>query len=101
MLPLQEIKQIAGRAGRYGTQYADGVVTCMSPEDLKCVRKGMQVADQPVLKAGILILLIILIMPVPPHVCHPRHPSLTLSISIPRPLPFYRAITAPKRPRKS
>ena len=55
-IPLQEIKQIAGRAGRYGTQYADGVVTCMSPEDLKCVRKGMQIADQPVLRAGILII---------------------------------------------
>ena len=48
----KELKQIAGRAGRYGTQYEHGEVTCMTPEDLKYVRQGMQVLDDPVLKAG-------------------------------------------------
>lgn len=46
------MKQIAGRAGRYGTQYESGEVTCMTSEDLKYVRDGMQKTDALVQKAG-------------------------------------------------
>lgn len=49
---MQEIKQIAGRAGRFGTQYENGEVTCMTYDDLKYVRQGMQVTDEPIIKAG-------------------------------------------------
>ena len=26
-----EVKQIAGRAGRYGSKYPEGIVTCLNP----------------------------------------------------------------------
>ena len=34
----------------------------MNPDDLKCVRQGMQIADQPIVKAGMLIIFIMFIM---------------------------------------
>jgi hypothetical protein len=34
---------LIGRAGRYGTVYEHGEVTCMNSDDLKYVRHGMQV----------------------------------------------------------
>eukprot|EP00596_Hydrurales_sp_CCMP1899_P008950 CAMPEP_0119054606 /NCGR_PEP_ID=MMETSP1177-20130426/75184_1 /TAXON_ID=2985 /ORGANISM="Ochromonas sp, Strain CCMP1899" /LENGTH=370 /DNA_ID=CAMNT_0007034909 /DNA_START=429 /DNA_END=1542 /DNA_ORIENTATION=+ len=48
-----ELKQIAGRAGRYGTVYEHGEVTCMNSDDLKYVRHGMQAIDRPIQKAGL------------------------------------------------
>jgi ATP-dependent RNA helicase SUPV3L1/SUV3 len=48
-----ELKQIAGRAGRFGTIYEHGEVTCMNAEDLKYLRKGMQAIDKPIKKAGL------------------------------------------------
>ena len=35
-----EVKQIAGRAGRFGTVYEEGEVTTMHAEDLRLVRQG-------------------------------------------------------------
>ena len=48
-----EIKQIAGRAGRFGTLYEDGVVTSMKGEDLRLIRRGMETLDEPITRAGL------------------------------------------------
>ena len=52
LLPI-EIKQIAGRAGRFGTLYEDGLVTTMRTEDMKLVRQGMETLDKPITRAGL------------------------------------------------
>ena len=52
LLPI-ELKQIAGRAGRFGTLYEDGLVTTMRTEDMKLVRQGMETLDKPITRAGL------------------------------------------------
>ena len=53
--PLQptEVMQIAGRAGRYGTAYAAGEVTCLHQSDLPMLRRAMDTTLQPLKKSGL------------------------------------------------
>ncbi len=37
-----EILQIAGRAGRFGTESAEGEVTTLYPEDMSAIRDGLK-----------------------------------------------------------
>lgn len=46
-----EIKQIAGRAGRFGSQYEHGEVTVLEPNDYKYLRTGLKELDQNLLQA--------------------------------------------------
>ena len=39
MIPVSTALQIAGRAGRYGTHYADGQVTSFSGRDLPSLKQ--------------------------------------------------------------
>ncbi|CAI9118415.1 OLC1v1019983C1 [Oldenlandia corymbosa var. corymbosa] len=52
-LTIPEIKQIAGRAGRYGSKYPVGEVTCLSSEDVPLIHTALS-SPSPVLeKAGL------------------------------------------------
>ncbi|KAG9451949.1 hypothetical protein H6P81_004853 [Aristolochia fimbriata] len=52
-LTVPEIKQIAGRAGRYGSKFSSGEVTCIDPEDLPLLHSSLQ-SPSPVLeRAGL------------------------------------------------
>lgn len=53
LLP-DEIKQIAGRAGRYGSQYPEGFVTALSPRDLRFLKGQLQKPWSAVARAGTL-----------------------------------------------
>jgi ATP-dependent RNA helicase SUPV3L1/SUV3 len=39
LLPA-EVQQIAGRAGRYRSEYGEGLVTCLDAKDLGALREG-------------------------------------------------------------
>ncbi|KAL5167861.1 DExH-box ATP-dependent RNA helicase DExH16, mitochondrial [Glycine soja] len=53
-LTVPEIKQIAGRAGRYGSNFPVGEVTCMDEEDLPLLHSSLN-SPSPILeRAGIL-----------------------------------------------
>ncbi|KAI8394309.1 P-loop containing nucleoside triphosphate hydrolase protein [Radiomyces spectabilis] len=41
-MSIPQLKQIAGRAGRFGTTYANGQVTTMYPQDLNYVKMAMK-----------------------------------------------------------
>ncbi|KAB2067538.1 hypothetical protein ES319_A09G233100v1 [Gossypium barbadense] len=44
-LTLPEVKQIAGRAGRYGSKYPMGEVTCLDAEDLPLLHSSLKSAS--------------------------------------------------------
>ncbi|KAF1314398.1 Atp-dependent RNA helicase supv3l1, partial [Globisporangium splendens] len=46
-------KQIAGRAGRYGSAYASGIATCLQEEDLKYLKESYEQAPTPLKSAGL------------------------------------------------
>lgn len=46
-------KQIAGRAGRYGSAYASGVATCLQEEDLKYLKESYEQPPTPLKSAGL------------------------------------------------
>ena len=48
-----EVRQIAGRAGRYGGRYAHGEVTCMRSEDLPALRSALDKGIEPIHAAGL------------------------------------------------
>ena len=52
-LRSQEIKQIAGRAGRYGTAFEDGLVTCLKSHEVHYLKSAMNEGDQDVITAGL------------------------------------------------
>ena len=52
-LRASEIKQIAGRAGRFGTDYSEGEVTCVKDDDMSSLHLLMKQADAPVSRAGL------------------------------------------------
>lgn len=52
MCGAQEMKQIAGRAGRFGTAYAEGVVTTLHAADLALLHASLQQPDRDVAAAG-------------------------------------------------
>jgi ATP-dependent RNA helicase SUPV3L1/SUV3 len=45
------VKQIAGRAGRSGTQYENGLVTTLHGKDMEYLRRALETVDTPVEKA--------------------------------------------------
>ena len=47
-LTTSQTLQIAGRAGRYGTQYAEGQVTTFRPEDLSALQDIMAKPIEPI-----------------------------------------------------
>lgn len=52
-LTVPEIKQIAGRAGRFGSKFPDGEVTCMNVKDLPLLHSSLK-SPSPVLeRAGL------------------------------------------------
>jgi hypothetical protein len=52
VLVRQEVKQIAGRAGRYGSIYDTGVVSTLHPDDLGHLHMSLITPDEPVMQAG-------------------------------------------------
>ncbi|KAG7384685.1 ATP-dependent RNA helicase supv3l1, mitochondrial [Phytophthora pseudosyringae] len=46
-------KQIAGRAGRYGSDYASGEATCLLEEDLKYLKESYEEVPTPLTSAGL------------------------------------------------
>ncbi|ONM09138.1 DExH-box ATP-dependent RNA helicase DExH16 mitochondrial [Zea mays] len=44
-LTVAEIKQIAGRAGRYGSKFPVGEVTCLNPQDLPLLHSSLKSAS--------------------------------------------------------
>ncbi|KAL8486446.1 hypothetical protein ACS0TY_023218 [Phlomoides rotata] len=52
-LTVSEIKQIAGRAGRYKSKYPDGEVTCLDPEDLPLLHSALSSPSPTLKKAGL------------------------------------------------
>jgi ATP-dependent RNA helicase SUPV3L1/SUV3 len=52
------MKQIAGRAGRYGGNYAVGHVTTYADEDLELMHQLKSEVDVPVTRAGLRFCLI-------------------------------------------
>jgi len=52
-LPPTAIKQIAGRAGRRGSAYPVGYVTCLDPADLPVIRHAISTPLQPQRLAGL------------------------------------------------
>lgn len=53
--PLEpsEVKQIAGRAGRFGSEFPHGYVSSFSVADHQCVQRGLRVSDKPIEYAGL------------------------------------------------
>ncbi|KAL6952832.1 RNA helicase [Sarracenia purpurea var. burkii] len=51
-LTVPEIKQIAGRAGRYGSKFPDGEVTCLDAEDLPLLHSALN-SQSPVLEVAV------------------------------------------------
>ncbi|KAL5541522.1 hypothetical protein UlMin_009232 [Ulmus minor] len=52
-LTVSEIKQIAGRAGRYGSKYPVGEVTCMDREDLPLLHSALKSPSPLLERAGL------------------------------------------------
>lgn len=52
-----EIKQIAGRAGRFGSLYEDGEVTVLDANDHSLLKNGLQAVDTNLLQASKLIII--------------------------------------------
>lgn len=53
LLNSSEVKQIGGRAGRFGTIFERGEVTCLRDDDLPYLSSMIQEADSQVLRAGL------------------------------------------------
>jgi ATP-dependent RNA helicase SUPV3L1/SUV3 len=47
------IKQIAGRAGRFGSRYPNGLVTCLSSEDMPLLAAGLDTPLTPIAEIGL------------------------------------------------
>ncbi|KAL4437560.1 hypothetical protein ABPG77_003541 [Micractinium sp. CCAP 211/92] len=54
LLTPSEVKQVAGRAGRYGSRFPSGVVTATSAEDLDYVAWALQQPPEPLQSAYLL-----------------------------------------------
>lgn len=52
-LTVPEIKQIAGRAGRYGSKYPVGEVTCVDEEDLPLLHTALNAPSPTLERAGL------------------------------------------------
>ncbi|XP_039055931.1 DExH-box ATP-dependent RNA helicase DExH16, mitochondrial isoform X2 [Hibiscus syriacus] len=52
-LTIPEIKQIAGRAGRYGSKFPWGEVTCLDAEDLPLLHSSLKSTSPILEKAGV------------------------------------------------
>ncbi|KAF7725196.1 hypothetical protein EC973_000362 [Apophysomyces ossiformis] len=52
-IPVPQVKQIAGRSGRFGTLYDSGTVTTMCEQDLAYVKQSMQAPIQYLKLAGL------------------------------------------------
>lgn len=52
-LTVPEIKQIAGRAGRYGSKFPFGEVTCLNREDLPLLHSALQSSSPVLERAGL------------------------------------------------
>ncbi|XP_026288989.1 ATP-dependent RNA helicase SUV3 homolog, mitochondrial [Frankliniella occidentalis] len=52
-LSVSQALQIAGRAGRYGTQYEEGNVTTLNARDLRTLKSMLSSLPQPAEKAGL------------------------------------------------
>ncbi|KAH8943386.1 hypothetical protein BDL97_13G049000 [Sphagnum fallax] len=52
-LTVAEIKQIAGRAGRYGSKFPEGAVTCLDKEDLPLLHHSLATLTCPLEAAGL------------------------------------------------
>nr|XP_043624518.1 DExH-box ATP-dependent RNA helicase DExH16, mitochondrial [Erigeron canadensis] len=50
-LTVPEIKQIAGRAGRYGSKFPNGEVTCLDAKDLPLIRSSLN-CPSPILESA-------------------------------------------------
>jgi replicative superfamily II helicase len=53
-LTATEVKQIAGRAGRFGGAHAAGYVTCLSESDLPLLRQSLATASEAITDACLL-----------------------------------------------
>ena len=51
-LTSHEVKQIAGRAGRYNTHYPEGYVMCLHDDDSKHMFLSLSQPDRPIYKVG-------------------------------------------------
>ncbi|XP_050439291.1 ATP-dependent RNA helicase SUV3 homolog, mitochondrial [Adelges cooleyi] len=52
-ISVSQALQIAGRAGRYGTQYEKGYVTTFKPQDLSTLKHILSGTPEPIIKAGL------------------------------------------------
>ncbi|KAK9083755.1 hypothetical protein Scep_030226 [Stephania cephalantha] len=52
-LTVPEIKQIAGRAGRYGSRFPNGEVTCLNKEDLPSIHSALESSSPFLERAGL------------------------------------------------
>ncbi|KAK9146618.1 hypothetical protein Sjap_006521 [Stephania japonica] len=52
-LTVPEIKQIAGRAGRYGSRFPNGEVTCLNKEDLPLIHSALESSSPFLERAGL------------------------------------------------
>ncbi|KAF5736887.1 ATP-dependent RNA and DNA helicase putative isoform 1 [Tripterygium wilfordii] len=52
-LTVSEIKQIAGRAGRYGSKFPDGEVTCLNEDDLPLLHSSLKSPSPIIERAGL------------------------------------------------
>ncbi|XP_023527154.1 ATP-dependent RNA helicase SUV3, mitochondrial isoform X1 [Cucurbita pepo subsp. pepo] len=52
-LTVPEIKQIAGRAGRYGSKFPIGEVTCINGDDLPLLHSSLKSASPTIERAGL------------------------------------------------
>ncbi|EFN55101.1 hypothetical protein CHLNCDRAFT_135006 [Chlorella variabilis] len=53
-LTTAEIKQVAGRAGRYGSRFPDGIATATTPEDLERLAAALQQPSEELASAYLL-----------------------------------------------
>ncbi|GMF26315.1 unnamed protein product [Phytophthora lilii] len=52
-IPASLAKQIAGRAGRYGSDFASGEATCLLEEDLEYLKESYEEVPTPLTSAGL------------------------------------------------
>lgn len=52
-ISVSQALQIAGRAGRYGTQWESGLVTTFKPEDLPTLKNLLSQSPEPLIQAGL------------------------------------------------
>jgi ATP-dependent RNA helicase SUPV3L1/SUV3 len=74
-LTAAEIKQIAGRAGRYGSRFPSGTVTAMNAADLRVVADALQQPSEVLTTACLLPSLSQL------ELLHAQHPQVGTSLS--------------------